>query len=322
MRFHRIKPSVLLAVVALTGLLFLSRALTPSAFAAPDVTYTWTLENPLPHAEYINGLACPTTGWCKAVGGYGTLLTWNGASWLSDSFVTTRSLTAVACSSTAACKAVGLNGTILSWNGTAWTVDLSGTTLDLYGVSCPSATFCQAVGANGTILGWNGTGWSPRYSGTTQKLLGVSCPTTTTCKAVGAGAHRWKFYRAGGVDQVRLDTGADLWHLDELDPKLWVALSCPVKGLEFDERTLAMLDTDHDGRVRVPEVLGALRWLKANTVKTGDRLRAMVSALGAAPGAAEQPYLERLGYTRPKNLHEKLYARLVTLALRRSGVAG
>ncbi|MCC7137979.1 MAG: hypothetical protein IT460_06070 [Planctomycetes bacterium] len=82
-------------------------------------------------------------------------------------------------------------------------------------------------------------------------------------KAVGAGAHRWKFYRAGGVDQVRLDTGADLWHLDELDPKLWVALSCPVKGLEFDERTLAMLDTDHDGRVRVPEVLGALRWLKA-----------------------------------------------------------
>ncbi len=41
-----------------------------------------------------------------------------------------------------------------------------------------------------------------------------------------------------------------------------------------------------------------------------------LAGLGAAPGAAEQPYLERLGYTRPKNLHEKLYARLVTLALR------
>ena len=62
----------------------------------------------------------------------------------------------------------------------------------------------------------------------------------------------------------------------------------------------------------------ALRWLKANTVKTGDRLRAMLSAIGATPGSAERPYLERLGYTQPKNLHEKLYARLVTLALRRT----
>jgi len=26
-------------------------------------------------------------------------------------------------------------------------------------------------------------------------------------------------------------------HLDQLDQKLWVALSCPVKGLEIDEKT-------------------------------------------------------------------------------------
>ncbi len=73
--------------------------------------------------------------------------------------------------------------------------------------------------------------------------------------------HRWRFWRAGGVDQVRLDRGTDLVHLDELDQKLWVALSCPVKGLEFDERTLALLDTDADGRVRAPEVIAASRWL-------------------------------------------------------------
>ena len=29
-----------------------------------------------------------------------------------------------------------------------------------------------------------------------------------------------------GFDQVRLDTGADLMALDELDQKLWVALVC------------------------------------------------------------------------------------------------
>lgn len=74
--------------------------------------------------------------------------------------------------------------------------------------------------------------------------------------------HRWRFYRAGGVDQVRIDTAQDILHLDELDQKLWVALSCPVKGLEFDERTLALLDTDNDGRVRVPEILAAVRWLR------------------------------------------------------------
>ena len=74
--------------------------------------------------------------------------------------------------------------------------------------------------------------------------------------------HRWRFYRAGGVDQVRIETAQDILHLEELDQKLWVALSCPVTGLEFDERTLALLDGDKDGRVRVPEILAAVRWLR------------------------------------------------------------
>jgi hypothetical protein len=75
--------------------------------------------------------------------------------------------------------------------------------------------------------------------------------------------HHWRFYRAGGVDQVRLDTAEDILALGELDQKLWVALSCPVKGLEFDERTLALLDTDKDGRVRAPEILSAIAWLRS-----------------------------------------------------------
>ena len=73
--------------------------------------------------------------------------------------------------------------------------------------------------------------------------------------------HRWRFYVAGGVNQVRIDTGADIVHLRDLDQKLWVALSCPVRGLEFDERTLALLDTDVDGRVRAPEIIAASSWL-------------------------------------------------------------
>jgi hypothetical protein len=72
--------------------------------------------------------------------------------------------------------------------------------------------------------------------------------------------HRWRFFRAGGFDQVRLETGADLLALDTLDQKLWVALSCPVSGVEFDRGTLAFVDVDADGHIRVPEVLAALKW--------------------------------------------------------------
>jgi len=74
--------------------------------------------------------------------------------------------------------------------------------------------------------------------------------------------HTWHFYRIGGFDQVALTTGADLENLHTLDQKLWVALSCPVKGLELDEKTLALLDTDKDGRIRAPELLAAIAWAK------------------------------------------------------------
>lgn len=73
-------------------------------------------------------------------------------------------------------------------------------------------------------------------------------------------AHQWRFFRSGGFDQVRLDKIADWQQLNSLDPKLWAALSCPVQGLEFDSRTLAYLDNDHDGRVRIDEVKAAVSW--------------------------------------------------------------
>ncbi len=72
--------------------------------------------------------------------------------------------------------------------------------------------------------------------------------------------HTWTFFRAGGLDQVLIHNAADLLHLHELDPKLWIVFSCPVKGLEFDTRTLDLIDSDRDGRVRVPELLAAVKW--------------------------------------------------------------
>jgi hypothetical protein len=82
--------------------------------------------------------------------------------------------------------------------------------------------------------------------------------------------HRWRFHRVGGLDQVSLDTAADLAHLGELDPKLWVALACPTRGLELDPRTLEYLDADKDGRVRVPEILAAIRWCSVRLADLGS----------------------------------------------------
>lgn len=82
-------------------------------------------------------------------------------------------------------------------------------------------------------------------------------------------SHQWRFFRSGGFDQVRLDTPADLAALRQLDQKLWAALACPVKGLEFDTRTLEYIDADKDGRIRAPELLGAVEWTLAVLAEPG-----------------------------------------------------
>ena len=85
--------------------------------------------------------------------------------------------------------------------------------------------------------------------------------------------HIWKFFRAGGFDQVGLDSGADLVALDTLDQKLWVALACPATGLEFDAATLALIDTDQDGRIRAPELIAAVKWAAACLRNPDDLLK-------------------------------------------------
>jgi hypothetical protein len=75
--------------------------------------------------------------------------------------------------------------------------------------------------------------------------------------------HQWRFFRAGGFDQVRLDTAEDLLALGSLDQKLWLALSCPVRGIEFDTRTLELIDQDGDGHVRPPELIAAVAWAQS-----------------------------------------------------------
>lgn len=74
-------------------------------------------------------------------------------------------------------------------------------------------------------------------------------------------SYKWRFANVGGVPRVCIDKGEDIAHLAELDQKLWTVLSCPVKGLELDEKTLTLMDYDNDGKIRVPEVVETAEWL-------------------------------------------------------------
>ncbi len=85
-------------------------------------------------------------------------------------------------------------------------------------------------------------------------------------------AHQWHFFRAGGVDQVSLRDGADILALDQLDPKLWVALAMPTRDVDIDPATLDGLDADKDGRIRVQDILLAVSWIKTTFKDAGKLL--------------------------------------------------
>ena len=73
--------------------------------------------------------------------------------------------------------------------------------------------------------------------------------------------HIWTFTPVGGAVRVKINSGSDIAHLGELDRKMWTVLSCPAKNLEFDQKTLELIDADKDGSIRVDEVIATAQWL-------------------------------------------------------------
>ena len=90
--------------------------------------------------------------------------------------------------------------------------------------------------------------------------------------------YKWEFSNIGGSSRVSIKTGEDIAHLAELDPKMWTVLSCPVKGLEIDEKSLAYIDSDADGKIRVNDVIATSQWL-SGVVKDLDILTAGVDSI-------------------------------------------
>jgi hypothetical protein len=78
------------------------------------------------------------------------------------------------------------------------------------------------------------------------------------------GGHVWQYFLAGDAAQAAIRTGADIAAVPQLDLKAWAALEMPVAGTALDPATLALLDTDGDGRIRPPELCAAVAWAKAS----------------------------------------------------------
>jgi hypothetical protein len=141
----------------------------------------------------------------------------------------------------------------------------------------------------------------------TTTAQAVSSETVGKVVPANGKPHRWKFYRAGGVDQVQLRDGNDLRALASLDEKLWVAVAMPTKGVHIDSKTLGVLDTDGDGRIRLPEILQAISWLDATLesldllLRRGDELK--IDAIkDAAVASGARRILANLGRADAKSI--------------------
>ncbi len=73
--------------------------------------------------------------------------------------------------------------------------------------------------------------------------------------------YKWGFSNVGGTPRVRIESGEDIAHLADLDPKMWTVLSCPVKGLEISDKSLGYMDADADGKIRINDVVATSQWL-------------------------------------------------------------
>ena len=81
--------------------------------------------------------------------------------------------------------------------------------------------------------------------------------------------YKWHFVNIGGSARVRINSGEDIAHLSELDPKMWTVLSCPTTGLEIDDKSLKYMDCDGDGKLRVNDVIAVSQWI-TSVLKDND----------------------------------------------------
>ena len=116
--------------------------------------------------------------------------------------------------------------------------------------------------------------------------------------------YKWEFSNVGGTLRVRINSGEDIAHLGELDPKMWTVLSCPVKGLEIDEKSLSYMDVDSDDKIRVNDVVATADWL-TSALKNPDLILTGADSIDIENFDKESPAGKKL-YFSAKQILENL----------------
>lgn len=166
----------------------------------------------------LNGVSCPATSPCLAVGGYATTvgafsptrllaLKWDGVSWTvltptTPAGATAATFTGASCTSPTACEVVGgytttAGGTFPTttlaetWNGSVWNLQTTPSPQPggFGAASCAAASACTAVGQTMFAENWDGLSWTTQSLAApptqSSQLTAVSCATTTTCTIAG-----------------------------------------------------------------------------------------------------------------------------------------
>ena len=97
-------------------------------------------------------------------------------------------------------------------------------------------------------------------------------------------SYPWTFTSVGGTVRVKVTSGADIAHLGELDRKMWTVLSCPTRNLEFDQKTLDLLDTDHDGKMDLLIYTGSMPSTVSSTIPATNRIQVGANSLTLSEG--------------------------------------
>lgn len=180
--------------------------------------------------SFLDGISCPTTSFCAAVGGAGEAVTFNGTTWSAPASIGGGGARSVSCPSASFCVAANRGGGVVTYNGSAWgaPVNIDGTN-QMEGVSCASTSFCVTLDGVGRAFKYNGSGWSdtPLLGG--GGLSSVACASLTNCIAVD-GAGRALTYDGSWGQPVAIDPFSSL-----------ISISCPSASF------CAALD--QDGRV-------------------------------------------------------------------------
>ncbi len=165
--------------------------------ACPPGTWCWV--NPIPNGNRVNALHGPSDTELYAAGEGGTLLRFDGASWLALEAGTSAALYALF---TAAGKvvAVGAGGTIVEGDGNSFKATVLGKE-DLLGLhGCADELY--AVGAGNTVLRAKGGSWTTLAPPDTDKgdLNAVFCPDASAPVLVaGEKGRLYRYDRASAT---------------------------------------------------------------------------------------------------------------------------